>query len=206
MLNTSEIQRIKAELGFSQLTVGAEPYIGISRFFEQVAIPNLETGGLTTSATAVAAAASPTPVSLTLTSTLSLNVYDRVIVDVDTAQEEATVQSVVGLVLVVSLFKAHGVAGAYPVAVEGGESMVRLYLERCRRIAEQIARWGPRAGVKKADEVEFFGGAGRGGKEPSGFKTLEEMQRYFRSELCTLLFGVGDISSFGNSGGRVAMY
>jgi len=84
--------------------------------------------------------------------------------------------------------------------------MVRWHLARLRTIADRIDRFGSRAGVKKADEVEFFGGAGRSGKEPSGFQTLAEIQRYFRSELCMLLFGVGNIQSFGGAGNRVGVY
>lgn len=206
-LNTSELQRIKAELGFNQLAVGAEPYIGVTRYFEQIVVPNLQAGALASSSTTVSSTTPPTPaaVTLTLDDPSGFNLLDHVIVDVDDAQEQATLQSLAGNTITLRLQKPH--SGTYPVAVEGGISLVRLYLERCRRVSEQIARWGPRAGVKKADEVELFGGAGgRGGREPSGFKTLEEMQLYFRSELCTLLFGVGDITQFGGSGARIAPY
>lgn len=208
----SELARIKFELGFNQLNIGAEPYISVTRYFEQIVLPNLNSGALTTSTTVVTAVpvgSGPAPVSITLASVAGVNLLDRLIIDVDLAQEEATVQSVTGSAVVVSLAKAHGSAGAYPVSVEGGESIVRQYLARCRKIADRIEAFGPRAGVKKADEVEFFGGSSRGGKEPSGFRTLEEMQQYFRSELCTLLFGVGSIQQLvrGNGGGaRIGVY
>lgn len=206
-LNTSELQRVKAELGFNQLNIGAEPYIGVTRYFEQIVVPNLNAGALTTCLTAVSASSAPRAAALTLGSVVGFNLLDRVIVDVDDAAEEATIQSITGSAIVVRLSKAHGDGvNAYPVAVEGGESLVRLYLSRLRRIADRIDRFGARAGVKKADEIEFFGGAGRGGREPSGFKTLEEMQGYLRGELCKLLFGVGSIGQFGGAGGRVGVY
>lgn len=208
-LLSSEIARLKAELGFNLLAVGAEPYIGVTRYFEQIVLPNLQNSGLTTSATPVTAVPvgqQPASVTLALADSLAINIYDRVIVDVDSRAEEATVQSVSGLSIVIMLVKTHGDAGAYPVAIEGGISLVRFYLGRCRRIADRIERFGARAGVKKADEVEFFGGAHGRAAEPNGFRTLSDMQQYFRSELCKLLFGVGDISSFGNAGSRVGAY
>ena len=208
-IGTGDLQRIKAELGFNQLTVGAEPYVSITRYFEQIVVPFLNAGTLTTSATVVPAVApntAPVAVSLTLATVVGVNMLDRLIIDVDLAQEQATVQSITGSTVVVSLAKGHGSAGAYPVSVEGGEALVRLYLQRCRSIAQRIEAFGPRAGVKKADEVEFFGGAARSGKEPSGFKTLSDMQQYFRGELCMLLFGVGNIASFGGGGARICVY
>ncbi len=204
-LNTSELQRLKFELGFNQLNVGAEPYISVTRYFEQIVLPNLNAGALTSSTTAVTAqpvTAGPAPVTLTLASATGFSLLDRAIVDVDDAQEEATVQSVVGSTIVVRLVKAHGTDGAYPVSVEGGESMVRYYLARCRKITQRIDAFGARAGVKKADEVEFFGDR----VQSSGFRTLGEMQAYFRSELCKLVFGVGDIGSFGGAGARIGVY
>lgn len=205
-LNTSEIQRVKAELHFNQLNIGAEPYIGVTRYFEQIVLPNLNGGALTTSTTATAAQAAPTPVAITLASATGFSLLDRVIVDVDDAQEEATVQSIAGAIILVRLQKAHGPAGAYPVTVEGGESLVRQYLAKLRTIATRIDRFGARAGVKKVDEVELFGGAHGRASEMNGFRTLEQMQQYFRGELCQLLFGVGDIAQFGGAGGRIGVY
>lgn len=205
-LLTSELQRLKFELGFNQLNVGAEPYIGVTRYFEQIVLPNLNAGAITTSATQVLAGAGPT--TLTVVSAVGINMFDRIIVDVDDAQEQATVQSVSGNSVVARLFKAHGNSSAlaYPVAVEGGESMVRAHLEKCRRVAALIEEFGVRAGIKKADEIEFFGGAGRSRNEPSGFRTLGDMQTYFRSELCKLVFGVGSIQQFGGGGSRIGIY
>jgi hypothetical protein len=205
-LLVSEIQAIKAELGISQLNIGAEPYVGITSYMEQIVLPNLSTGALTSSSTAVTATvpAVATPVALTLASPTGVSVMDRLIIDVDDAQEEATVQSLAGTVATVRLAKAH--SGTYPVSVEGGESLVRRYLNRCRRVAVLIDRFGSRAGLRKVDEVEFFGGSA--GDNRSGFRTLSDMQGHFRRELCSLLFGVDGVSSFngGSGGARVGLY
>jgi hypothetical protein len=201
-LNTSEIQRVKAELGFNQLNIGAEPYVGVTRYFEQIVLPNLNAGALTTSSTSVGAATAPTPVTLTLASSTGFSLLDRVVVDVDDRQESATVQAVSGATITMLLKGAH--SGSYPVTVEGGESMVREYLARCRKVADLIGRYGSRAGVKSVDQndVEFFGGR----NEKDGLHTLGDLQERVRSELCSLLFGVGNIRNFGRAGGSIAMY
>ena len=206
-INTSELQRIKHELGINQLDVGAEPYVGITRYFEQIVLPNLNSGALTTTITEVTASpTSPVSVGLTLASAVGFNMLDHVVVDVDAARETATIQSVTFNTIVVQLSKAHGAGGAYPVEVEGGLAIVREYLGYLRKIADRIQRFGARAGVKKADEVEFFGGAHGRAAEANGFQTLEQMQQHFRQELCMLLFGVGNIAAFGGSGSRIAQY
>lgn len=199
----SELARIKAELGFNLLLVGAEPYVGVTRYFEQIVVPNLSAGAITTSSTTVAvppAGSPPTPVTLTLASATGFAMLNTVIVDVDDAQETATVQNVSGLTITVILRQAH--SGQYPVAVEGGESVVREYLRRLRKVALQIGQWGSRAGIKKAGKVEFFGGA----HEHSGAKTLGDLQAMLRSELCSLLFGVGNIRQFGRGGASLSVY
>jgi hypothetical protein len=214
MLSQSDIQRAKLELGFNQLTIGAEPYLGITRFFEQIVQSFINSGVLTFSSTVVAASPTlPTAVALTLTSPSSgtlppgtIAPLDHVIVDVDAAQEFATVMSVTSNAIVVQLSKAHGAGGAYPIEQEGGEALVRIHLNYLRKIADRIQRFGARAGVKKADEVEFFGGAHGRAAEANGFQTLEQMQTHFRRELCMLLFGVGSIAQFQGSGGQIGLY
>src|SRR4051812_9427284 len=106
MLTTGEITRIKSELGFNVLSLGAEPYVGVTQYFEQIAIPNLQAGAVTTSSTAVTAVAdgsTATPVTLTVASATGIAMFDRVIVDVDDAIEMATVRAVSGLSVTVIL-------------------------------------------------------------------------------------------------------
>jgi hypothetical protein len=47
MLTDSEISRLKYETGFNLLTVGAEPYIGVTALFSQVIQPFLSEDGAT---------------------------------------------------------------------------------------------------------------------------------------------------------------
>lgn len=203
-LNTSEITRVKHELGFNMLLVGAEPYVTVTRYFEQVAVPNLIAGVDTTSSTSVSAVTSPTAVTLTLASGTGILAFDTVVVDVDSAQETVTVQAIVGNSLTVILSKAH--SGTYPVEVEGGVSLVRNYLAKLRRISNRIDLFGARAGIKSLDKEDlvFFGAA----HEHSGFRTLRDMQTHFRAELCRMFFGTGSIQQFlgQGGGGRVANY
>lgn len=203
----SEVARIKAELGFNLLSVGAEPYVGITRYFEQVAIPNLNTAAVTTSATTVMAAGTPTAVDLTLAAATGFAMFARITVDVDGAIEMATVRSVSGSTISVALSLPH--SGTYPVCVESGETLVRYYLAKCRDTLEKIDRAGSTAGLKSADkqDVVFFGGEG----EKNRIQTLGDLLGYWRSQLCLLLFGVGNIAELvagGGSGGLrgVALY
>lgn len=43
----SELATIRAELGFNVLTIGAEPYIGVTSVFDQVIAPNITSEGET---------------------------------------------------------------------------------------------------------------------------------------------------------------
>ena len=79
-LLTSEIQRIKFELGYNVLAVGAEPYVGVTQLFEQVIAPYTQGGAATTSATAVPAASAPPPVALTLTDATGFHAGDAVVI------------------------------------------------------------------------------------------------------------------------------
>jgi hypothetical protein len=206
-LLAAEIARIKFELGFNVLTIGAEPYIGVSRYFEQVALPNLDSAAVATSSTAVTATAlgtTPTVVSLTLDSAVGFERFARVVVDVDDLSEMASVRAVSGNTISVGLTLAH--SGLYPVCVESGETLVRYYLARCRSAADQIVAFGAYAGLKAVDkrDIEFFGGGG----ERTGIQTLGDLLGYWRSQLCTLFFGTGNIQQFACGGGsqRVALY
>ncbi len=188
-LNTSEVRRIKYELGYGGLSVSAEPYISYVSLFDQVVQPYLTAGASTTSSTAVVAATTPTPTTLTLASVTGFSAGDTVIVDVDARQESATVQNVDGSTITALLSGVH--TGSYPVTVEGGESIVRGILQKLQSIAGiGMAAGGlmgsstASVGIKKVDEVEFFGG-GEG-----SFSRIAESQRlreYWRDELAAAL-------------------
>jgi hypothetical protein len=42
----SEVERIKAELGYNVLTIGALPYVGFSQLFANVLQPYTSAGGI----------------------------------------------------------------------------------------------------------------------------------------------------------------
>lgn len=204
MLLTSELQRIKHEVGINQLTLGAIPYVEITQYFEQIVLPNLQAGALTTSTTVVAASPTPAPATLLLASSTGFAMFARVVIDVDENQETAQVQSVFGPQITLYLSLAH--AGTYPVEVESGETIVRSYLRKLRTLEFQIEKVPSRAGVKKVDEIELE--TKRDGT--SQLATLLATQTQWRRELCKLLFGVGDVMDLAGGGGgggsRMAIY
>ncbi len=186
MLLASEIARARYELSFNALTVGAEPYISVVAIFDQVIKTYMGTGLALTSATpvtAVGAGNSPTPVTLTVSAT-GVAAFDQLVIDVDSRQELATCQSVTGTSVTVQLSLAH--SGTYPVMVEGGESMFRGLLRKLRALdapGGPIEAMATKAGVKKVDEIEFFGDSVRGN---ANAKELKKLRRYYRHELAKL--------------------
>lgn len=156
-LSASEVARIKAELGYNVLAVGAEPYVSIVALFESVIAPYTLTGAATTSATAVAATSTPTPTTITLADATGFTPGAVAVVDVDARQERATVTAVAGATITLQLSQAH--AGTYPVVVESGEGIIRDILSELHAVATEIGSLRSRVGIKSVDgEIEFFGG------------------------------------------------
>jgi hypothetical protein len=154
-LLSSEIYRIKAELGFNLLTVGAEPYIGITALFDQIVKPYLSSGAITTSSTVVTQQSAPTAIALTLASAVGFSQFDRVVIDVDGAQEAASVRAISGSAITVLLSGAH--SGTYPITVEGGEAIVREKLAVCLALGRAMAGATTGAGaLKQVDEVSWY--------------------------------------------------
>lgn len=199
-LLSSEIRRIKYELGWNVLLSGAEFYIGVAAVFDQVVATYMSAGAVTTSSQAVTASSTPAPVALVLASGTGFSAGDRIVVDVDARQEFATVQSVSGATVNVLLSLAH--SGTYPVTVEGGESIVRELLRQLQAIGApggRIDKAAGSAGIKRADDVEFFPAAASGSK--SRLEELQAHREYLRDELCRAIFGQGRADVFGGSGG-----
>lgn len=190
----AEVARLKAELGFNVLTIGAIPYIGYTSLFDQVIQPYMQAGASTTSATAVTAASSATPVTLTLTSATGFTSGCRVVIDVDDRQEIATTQNLSGTSLTVLLTLTH--SGTYPVSVEGGETIVREKLRRIRLLNTEIDDAGSTAGIKRVDEIEFFGASGES-KTALLYRQLDKA----RDELASIL-GLRNMHRMRNSGGQ----
>lgn len=180
----SEVDRIRYECGYNVLDAGAEPYIGVTAIFDQVIATYLRSGASTTSTTAVTIAGEPTPVALTLGSAIGFAAGARVIIDVDTRQEAATVQSATGATITVQLSKAH--SGTYPVTVEGGESMVRTILGRIDACVTQIENAASGSGLKRAEDIEWYA-EGQFGSGSGRMGALEKQRGRWRDELCSLL-------------------
>lgn len=182
----SEVARIKAELGYNVLTVGAEPYIGVSRLFEIAIQPYTSSGASTTSVTTVASVSTPTAVTLTLASGTGFASGVAVIVDVDSLAERATARNVSGTALSVILSKAH--SGTYPVIVEGGESIIRELLWKLRDLTAPgglIETIAARAGIIEVDEIKFAVNSQTG--RTTGLSGILEVQEYLRDELASVL-------------------
>ncbi len=178
----SEILRIKYELGYPLMAIGAEPRIDHVAIFDQVVQPYLETGAATTSSTAVTAASTPTPVTLTLASGTGFASGAVVVIDVDSRQERVTAQNVSGASLTVLLSLAH--TGTYPVTVEGGEAIVREILARLRDIGGQVTQSASTAGLKSVGRgaVEWYEGG-----SSSSFESLIATQASQRDELASAI-------------------
>lgn len=193
-LLTSELERIKAELGYNLIGVG-QPYIGTTALFEQAVQPYLSAGAATTSSTAIIG--DGTPQAITLASATGFTAGDRFMVDVDGRQETLVAQSLSGTSLTAQFQKTH--AGTYPVSVEGGESLVReklveLWTARATRAQAQGA------GALKAivGDVEYYDS----GK--SSFASSNEEIDVLRDELAAIL-GVPNLWRARRSN-RLAMY
>lgn len=203
-LQNSELDRLRYELGFNTLSVGAEPYISYLAIFANVVQKYLSAGALTTCSTTVAAATSVTPVTLTLADATGFSALCRVVVDVDDRQEIATVQSLSGSTISVLLSGAH--TGSYPVGVEGGESMVRDILRKIAELTKpggKLEKAAGTAGVAKVDEIEFFSPSVGGAK--SRIRELQDLRMYYRDELSAIT-GVPNFWRYKRGGGRVELY
>ena len=204
-LNQSELRRIKYELGYVGVSVQGEPYISYVSLFDQIVQPYLTAGASTTSATAVAASTSPTPASLVLASAVGFSAGDTVVIDVDARLEAATVQAIAGSTITVILLGVH--SGTYPVTVEGAESIVRSILGKLQAIAGLgasptgglLGASAATAGMKKVDEVEFFGGT----NGPSRLAEMQRLREYWRDELAQ---AIGVVRLNGGGGSCTAMY
>ena len=203
-LLTSEINRIRYELGINLLTIGSEPYISTQRVIDEIVNDFLQLGAETTSATAVTIATTPTPATITLTSATNFTAGDRVAIDVDSRRETATVQSLSGSDITVLLQNAH--TGTYPVAVYGGLEQIREILTKLDTVAGLLgSRAFTAAGIKQVDEIIFETGS-RGG---TILKRLEAAQMYWRDQLASTL-GVPNFwrnkPGYGGGAGMVEVY
>ena len=162
-LTDDEMARIKAELFSNVLDLGAVPYISVLAIYSLIR-DNVSSSAVapTTSTTAVTAAG---PSVLTLASVTGLASGSRVVLDVDASREVVTVRAVAGLTISVVCAKTH--SGTYPVEVESALTIVRGLMADLEAIDQQERIAIPQAGVKRVDEIEFFGRAEGGSAQAS---------------------------------------
>lgn len=198
-LLTSEIARLKAELGYNLLSGSAMPYVDVVAIFESVIQSNLTDGATTTSSTTVTAASAPTPVTLTLADASEIVAGDRVVVDVDSRQESATVQSLSGSDVTLLLAKAH--TGTYPVTVEGGETIVREYLQRIAETKAKMLDVYGTGSLKAVDEIEFYATG-----SSTQFGNLGDQLTWWREQLAAALGIPSMWSERRTAGGSLSVY
>lgn len=152
-LTANEMGRIKAEVFDNVLDIGATPWIDVRAIYDiiQTNVSSASTAP-TTSTTAVT---SPGPTVLTLASVTGLSASSRIVLDVDAGREVVTVRAVIGSTVSVLCTKTH--SGTYPVEIESPLTIVRGLLADLEAIDLQERIAIPQAGVKKVDEIEFFG-------------------------------------------------
>lgn len=197
-LTSGELDRIRAELGYNVLNVGAEPFIGVHAVFSQVIQPYLREGADTTSSTSVVESTSGSFISLSVADSTGIVLHERVAVDVDDAFEMATVRSVSGTTVGVILKKAH--AGTYPVTVDGGLMIVRQCLSGIFKTNELIEELDGTGALKQVDEIGFYDSRGR-----SRLELLNEQLEHWRSKLAAAL-GIPRKQISSASGGCIALY
>lgn len=211
-LTDSEIQRIRFELGYPNMSTAAEPYIGIAAVFDAIVKPYTLSGTITTSSTPVTAATTPTPQTIVVAAATNMAVGNVLVVDVDARQERATIQSISGTSVTLQLLFAH--TGTYPVTLEGGESIIRDILNELRKLsvgmngkAGSVSALASRAGLKKVEDVEWFGGGGTLASQGVDVVTQTLMLReMWRDELANAL-GIPRLNDKRNSGGSdVSVY
>lgn len=199
--STSELSRIRAELGMNVLEVGADVYVGVHQILE-VVVQNFiaaEVATTTTLGSAIAATSTPASQTITLASPTGFASGDRIVLDVDFRREWATIGNLSGNDATVLLSKAH--EGTIPVALEGPIQIARDALFRIAETKAEIASTFGTGAVRKVDEVEFFQTGGT-----TQFANLGAQLAFWRSELAAL-FGIPNLWERKRSAGsRMAVY
>lgn len=176
----SEIARIKTELGFHVLSSAAVPWADSTAAFDLLVQPYVDGGASTTSSTTVTATDGGALASITLASATGFEAGARMVVDVDSRQEVATIRTLSGSVATAFLSLAH--SGTYPVTVEGPETIVREILTEIRKTREKLLSQYGSGALKRVDEVEFYGV----GTE-TAFGILGSSLAWYREQLASAL-------------------
>ena len=187
-LTDDEIKRIGAELGIDVLAPLAFPYAGAFTSYMTIIRDYVQSSSVAsvTSTTAVTAAG---PTLITPSDTTGFVAGTKIVLDSDASRETVTLRAIVGGAFSVVCRKTH--SGTYPVQVESGLTLVRGLLSDLA-LLEEIERDGwPSLGLKRVDEVEWFG-ASEGGD-------LAERARASRAAGCNrlaVMVGLTDVLNY----------
>lgn len=197
-LTDDELQRVRAELDDNVLAIGALPYVGHRHIYDVIQDY--------VAASAVAATSSSTtvattgPATLTLGTTTGLLVGTKVQLDADDVRETVTVRAIAGATISVVCRKLH--SGTYPVEVESAQTLIRGALSDLVVLQDLINEAAASAGIKKVDEVEFFG-------DGTARSVLDERRRAQHARRLDLarLCGLGSLLAINSRhGGSVEVY
>lgn len=193
----SELQRVKLELGYNLLEIGAEPFIGHSALFDVVQ-ENLPDEVATTATGTVAAGYA----TITLASATGFATGDRVFVDVGSRKELIVIQNLASTSLSAVFKNDH--EGTFQVILEGALSLSRDCLDKIEQLKSQLASKFGFGALKKVDEIEFYQSGGTSGV----FGPTGESLTFWRGQLRTILFGSNSnpFAAHGGSGAQVALY
>lgn len=197
-LSDGELQRLRYELGFNVVGIGAEPYI------DHAQIPSTIQSYLFSDVQAVAysatAVTTPGSVDLHLDCVTGISQGTPVVIDCDDSFERVTVKKVNALesLITVNCKRLHGTP--FPVEIESGLSMVRVKLWTLASLEGRILDAADAAGLKSVDEVVF-----QDAKATSVLATLLRQQQVHRRELASLV-NLNDVLSPTGSNAGFALY
>lgn len=199
-LDDADIVRIRAELGDNIVAALANPYIGV-RVVYDVIQSYVQTDVVpTSSATTVSTSG---PVVLTLGSVSGLDVGSRVVLDVDDQREVVSVRAVSGSTVSVVCRKTH--SGTYPVEVENPLTIVRGLLADLETISQRERLLFGSAGVKRVDEIEFFG-ASEGGSALVSIDAARKRARIRLAQACGVVWIANGEAARAAGGGSFEAY
>ena len=183
-VTASEIESVRFHLCYGNISVAAYPYTpdGFFEVFTQVVQPNLTTNTETSATTAIV----PPPgggggVVVTVTPLDMTNVTPGTRLFVDNADD-------LEIVVVKSLpspssfsarfLRAHPATG-YLVAVESGVARLRMLLHTADKFWQRLQTSLP-AGIKRANEVEFYQGRARKDRRAEYEDVVDEISKLVR--------------------------
>jgi hypothetical protein len=198
-LSDDELARIRRELLDNVLDVGALPFADFRHVYGIIRdnVSSSTTAAATTATGTIAANAGST--TITVASATGLAVGTRVQVDVDSQREVCTIKSLASTTVGLVLAKAH--AGTYPVEIESALTLVRGTLSDLAAVQDELNVARKTGGIKKVDEVEFFGREGGGMSRLQELRAEQSRLRLDLARMCGLGRWLRNAEGSGGAGG-----